>query len=650
MYFNEIEIENYKCYNKKVSLKLEKGINIIFGKNNVGKTALLEALSLTFEDNPHNSLATFPKPNRPNETKPKVTINFTIDRERLRDLFQFSLSQGNSEFKFPVDLSCILETDRLINTSERNSLESYKAGVFAKHYLSSDFFTLKIEKIGDKKYSKWETLADSYIDPKITIYQTNGGEDRYFLGFYFQGIIEDVKFKGQMIPTNNSSYSEDFICRVAAELHRFIFRFRAERIPSEPCKLGQSSKLLPDCTNLAAVIHLLQGNKSNFNKFNKLINKIFPNIFQIGVFKNERYEGENKITVGQVVVWNSKKEVDYNHLSRTLDQVGSGVGQVIALLYVLFNSDEPQVILIDEPQSFLHPDATRKLVEIMSVYGKKHQIIIATHTPTIISACDPSTVTLVKQKGTESTFEQIDINQVNNQMIYLSEVGARLSDVFGFDSIIWVEGLTEEICFPMILRKVLGKPLLGTAILSVFAVTDFENADKTDVDRITSIYERLSKTPGGLVPKAVSYIFDKEDRSEKKISDLQEQCKNLHFTKKRMYENYLLDAEAIVSVIQKTDKNAVVDIAKVESSIDEKKLIRKYYQPFDVPEDISAWKETIHGKRLLKDIFKEFCTTQETKNYKEKKHSVMLTEWVIENSPEDLKELGQLIKKAMEGK
>ena len=31
-------------------------------------------------------------------------------------------------------------------------------------------------------------------------------------------------------------------------------------------------------------------------------------------------------------------------------------------------------------------------------------------------------------------------------------VGARLSDVFGMDNIIWVEGETDEECFPMIFR------------------------------------------------------------------------------------------------------------------------------------------------------------------------------------------------------
>lgn len=42
MYLSEIEIENYKCFNRPTKIRLEKGINVITGQNNVGKTSLLK--------------------------------------------------------------------------------------------------------------------------------------------------------------------------------------------------------------------------------------------------------------------------------------------------------------------------------------------------------------------------------------------------------------------------------------------------------------------------------------------------------------------------------------------------------------------------------------------------------------------------------
>ncbi|MCX7870149.1 MAG: AAA family ATPase [bacterium] len=45
MYVSFIELINYRLFKEK-SIKLEKGINIIFGFNSTGKTTILEAINL----------------------------------------------------------------------------------------------------------------------------------------------------------------------------------------------------------------------------------------------------------------------------------------------------------------------------------------------------------------------------------------------------------------------------------------------------------------------------------------------------------------------------------------------------------------------------------------------------------------------------
>ncbi len=54
MYFSDIAISNYKSYRKTTRLSLSTGINIIVGRNNSGKTALLEA-SLKSDAKPHRT-------------------------------------------------------------------------------------------------------------------------------------------------------------------------------------------------------------------------------------------------------------------------------------------------------------------------------------------------------------------------------------------------------------------------------------------------------------------------------------------------------------------------------------------------------------------------------------------------------------------
>src|SRR6185295_16259634 len=86
MYFSDIQISNYKGYRQSETLKLETGINIIVGKNNVGKTALLEALSLRFESNPHRTIETVATPSINPNPLSSVTFTVTLTKDEIVDL------------------------------------------------------------------------------------------------------------------------------------------------------------------------------------------------------------------------------------------------------------------------------------------------------------------------------------------------------------------------------------------------------------------------------------------------------------------------------------------------------------------------------------------------------------------------------------
>jgi predicted ATP-dependent endonuclease of OLD family len=77
--------------------------------------------------------------------------------------------------------------------------------------------------------------------------------------------------------------------------------------------------------------------------------------------------------------------------------------QVLAILYVVLEEKEPRTIIIDEPQSFLHPGAIRKLFDILK--GKdhaQHQYIVTTHSPTVITSASPATLLLVRKTEAEN--------------------------------------------------------------------------------------------------------------------------------------------------------------------------------------------------------------------------------------------------------
>jgi hypothetical protein len=189
----------------------------------------------------------------------------------------------------------------------------------------------------------------------------------------------------------------------------------------------------------------------------------------------------------EIRAWPHDPATQREDLALPLNQCGSGIGQVAAILYVVLTASHPQVIIIDEPQSLLHPGAIRTLIEVLKGYPQ-HQYIFATHSPTVITASNPSTVTVAKLEGMETRFQTIDTRQTQDLQLYLADIGARLSDVFGADSILWVEGQTEEASFPLILNQVAHRSLMGTAIIGIKQTGDLEGRD---AKRVFELYRRF---------------------------------------------------------------------------------------------------------------------------------------------------------------
>lgn len=639
MHFHDVSIRSYKGYKESTRLELDKGVNVVVGKNNAGKTALLDVLSLRFPAIPHRSVLTKPSPSRVLKETSAADLTFTISMDELIDMLVDA--RGDSEFRLPLPAL----TDPVARELEIRSYDDETAKRFGEWFFAHERFTVRMRKVARGSHNEygWHALEDSYVSPRFERASENDNTVSHYCNFTLDPYNREFSFRSKStVGGGNERHYEDFLLRIGQFLQRHVYRFEAERLPSAPCALGTNRVLAPDASNLAEVLQILASNFDLFSVYTRLVREVLPEVWQVGT----RRLDEN---TGEVVVWNDERVASRDDLAFSLRESGSGVGHVLAILYVLLTAREPQVIIIDEPQGFLHPGAARKLVEVLRGYSSsKHQLIIATHSPTIITAADPTTITLVKQEGSESVFEKVDVKDMEQQRNYLWAIGARLSDVFGYDRILWVEGETEEICFPMILRELAGRPLLGTAILRVQQTGDF---NRRDAKSVLSIYERLSQLEGGLVPPVIGFIFDKDDRSLPELNDLKRQSRDrVSFTERRMYENYLLRPEAISAVansIQGFSEQPITS-EQVRLLIEGKRVDKQYYRPFPAPaeEDI-IWVSNVHGARLLNELFRELSGGLVP--YKKPDHSVMLTRWLINNEPGDLNELAELLVNVLRG-
>jgi hypothetical protein len=248
---------------------------------------------------------------------------------------------------------------------------------------------------------------------------------------------------------------------------------------------------------------------------------------------------------------------------------------------------------------------------------------------------------VVRRASEGSKIVEISPTSHEDLSSFLTEVGARLSDVFGADSILWVEGKTEEVCFPELIRDLANESLLGTQILGVVST------DELAVRHASRVFEIYSRISGGssLLPPAIAFIFDREDRSDTHRADMERKSGNLlQWLPLKMYENYLLEPEAIASVINSCDTNRSEPLTAltVKEWLSSHGTEKRY---FGLDPAIAytepKWVEVVKGSLVLADIFSTFTETR--CEYNKVNHGLLLTRYLIDHPTQRLHELASML-------
>jgi predicted ATPase len=643
MFLKKFKLFNYKSYIDCELLEFTPGINIIIGQNNSGKTALLEALTLKLSSNPHHSTKTIPTLFSKINEKSCAEITLSIEKHELRRLLEqipppLGCPEPGSECWAgkPEEAQSLIESfqkwlDEPTPTPLEFSLslssdpqaeeEQGKITPNLTFNFYSDSDLPKPDENGKYLYISFSQGKDGNInfEPIYDLIPESGGDDWKLVDYHsFQG-----------------SYKETIAYKVFDLFRNRIYRFYAERLNVASCNYKGSAELKPDASNLAEVLHLLPNkNPSKFALLNQLLSDIFPHIAYVSSIEREDSTVEIRLWTTEVA------REGREDLTFPLSACGSGISQVLAILYVVITSPLPRTIIIDEPQSFLHPGAAKKLVEIFKGFPQ-HQYFIATHSPMLITAAHPSRIIKLVHDGCQTKASIINTEETAEQQSILSEVGVRLSDVFGADDILWVEGPTEEQCFPLILEKIANKSLKGTVILAVKNTGDLEGKNAR---LIFDIYDKLS---GGrsLFPPAIGFVLDREGKTSRQMDDLKRRSSNsIEFLPRRMYENYLLIPEAITAVINNNDRlrEAPLMDTEVREWIEQKRQAGEYLKGIN-KENLSEkeWFERVDASKLLKDLFAKLSEARV--EFSKPKRPYELTAWLVEHKPEHLSDLAKFL-------
>lgn len=605
MRMTSFRVINYKSFADSGEMHLEPGFNVILGRNNVGKTALAEAMSLRIQAKPHRSSSTVPSPGAQPDPESRAEISVRVEAGELRELlvremptFYVPTPAGNPQTGVSVAIAALSE-GLPINAAFHNGSQLW---AHLSTYVSG---------------ATDEAVMRLTVDP-------SGGLSH----------VGPIAGRPSDYPELASGLANKFFDR--------LYSFSAVRFGINENPIGTNRILAPDAFNLVQVLDLLSRNPHRWQRYFGLVKTVLPELEALTFVPSDVSSGAVRAQL-----WNIDPSTEREDLAVPLSESGTGVGQVLAVLYVVFTSEYPGTIIIDEPQSFLHPGALRKLFEILKEYPQ-HQYIITTHSLNAVTAADPNALFLIHKDGEQSVAEQVDAATVRQQGRFLRELGATLSDVFGADNLLWVEGATEEECFPIIITKLLGRRMLGTKVVGVVHTSDFE---RKFARTALSIYTGLSEVKG-IFPPTLGFIFDREGRPDRERQELEARSGGkAKLMDRRMYENYLLHPLAIAHVVSQAmdiQNGDAVSPEKVEEWLEEHRWDAEYFDaPVDEPNrHHDFWLTEVHGAKVLEDIFTTLSETRVT--YDKVADGVKLTRWLCDKAPEELTGLARLIEDRLE--
>lgn len=551
MRYESIQVTSFRSIRESPKLELDERMTVVVGENNSGKTALLDAMAGDVTE-PHMSPKTISR--RDAVAAPTQIYRwFHFGRDDIEALAD----------EDPTELGiCVGRDFSLAHMPAVRALLSAR--------------TLRFESpIGTVKN------RDSFLG----LFPLADGRTDL--------LISRDKHREWTVRASSFSSSYDIRTRL---LNRFFLRqvqrSRAERPIDTKGPVGTSLDAGSAAERLASALHFLQSSDPpRMRRVVDTVSRIVPSVCEITV------PNLPKGMVG-IHIWPFPERAD---LAVAIERAGTGVWQVLSIVYALLTAQEPQVFLIDEPNNYLHPKAVLDLIALLKSHPQ-HQYVIATHSPEVISACEPGIVHRVWLEDGESQFEQIDPQKVEDQRRTLRGLGVRLSAFFGADEVLWVEGPTEEAVFPKLLAPT---ELLGLRILAVHDTGPFNK----NPERIAAIYKKLVDGIA-LIPPAVGFFFDRENQSQNQVDQLKVTLGDkLALTERRLLECYFLDPQAIAETItdgmrDAGDSSFSIAREQVEAWIrDQEAAGRKYSATKTYDEKHTEWLRTVHAANLLKHLF-----------------------------------------------
>lgn len=460
MYISELSIENFRSFDKNTTVYFNEGTNVIIGQNNAGKTTIIKALDLLFN----------------NKSSKKLSINdFNRNQDATVDMLvanppKVTISAKLVEAKKKKE-SEENYSDELITVSKwLTKIESpYEATITFEFFLpekEKEEYQAYLTKQSFKDINDcWKAIEHTFLRRYISkIYVGNPefknllqSEDINRFDFQFLDAIRDVErdlYKG-----NNSLLREviDFFMDYDIKNDQDLLEEeKSDRILDEKTKFSAEADML---------IETLQKRmKSGEVEILKYVSKTGAGVDE----STPTFDG----TILDTELYSALRLIVKKESGIKLPAISNGLGYnnliYISLLlskmqkdasgeYLGANAKVFSILAIEEPEAHLHPNMQYKFLKFLKENRETdvNQIFITSHSPNITAAVDLDDIIVVQKVDDKvriaypgKVFDEEDQEDVKSKNYVKRFIDVTKADLFFAENIILVEGISEQLIIP----------------------------------------------------------------------------------------------------------------------------------------------------------------------------------------------------------
>jgi len=535
-----IEIANYACFERQF-VPVREGLNLLVGRNNSGKTALLKGIAalsaLGMEGRPYTAAGT---------------------RKFVNDLTGYL--RGGPQDSYEANIIFELELgDPLPITGEPSSWNAF----ITEHNIVAifSFWIMPIQSEDQVFFRSAELKVDRHPPLKFL---SSSNEGYFFHGFDIN--LKEVRAtrisnsgRSVMGPGRESFWlpiptSDYFKPLLPFQGSRYV---AAHRVAAPWMGIQTAEEVLPDTAeNLPVFLQTLRGNKPReFHQIERVLKDIFPGL----AFVNPATQANRvQLTVSFEGI---ERDVPLSHS-------GTEVEQILAIITFAVTAPRGTLLFMDEPHSFLHPAAERQLIQFLK-QDNAHKYVIATHSAVFLNSVEADRITYIEAPGSPYESERLT-SEIGHVLLNL---GYRNSDILFYDLIIVVEGTSDKSILPVLLEiSGIDKDKIAR---TAFPILEGAPEKLRSLQAAVTRYEKLISALSSKKLQRL-YLFD-GDRSPADKQSLQAmrnaagtQNVPIKFLQRTELENYLIVPKAICAALREEASLAGVNINVTEIEIAER--------------------------------------------------------------------------------